>query len=135
MARAPRSEKPAEPDIPITDDPADIFWAKFGDLVNQMKQATAALAATSRGIDEQAAKQAAMRIAVEVPAAMRQVALRVQRRLIVHGIGIAVLAMAIGVCAGYFVHAHDISGMQCQDQDGGRICYLWVKPAAKGDSK
>jgi len=56
-------------------------------------------------------------------------ALRLQRAVIM-GAGVAAVALiAIGwFIADWYRPRTDIAGMTCRDQDGGRVCAIWVTP-------
>jgi len=56
-------------------------------------------------------------------------ALRLQRGVIAAAVVMAVALIAVGwFIADWWRPRTDIAGMTCRDQDGGRVCTVWVTP-------
>jgi len=56
-------------------------------------------------------------------------ALRLQRAVIAGAVVAAVALIAVGwFIADWWRPRSDIAGMTCRDQDGGRVCTVWVTP-------
>jgi hypothetical protein len=68
-------------------------------------------------------------IVYQVNHALTVRAISLQRSVIAGAAAAAVALVAIGwlACAWWYPRA-DISGMVCQNQDGGRFCAVWVTP-------
>jgi hypothetical protein len=56
-------------------------------------------------------------------------AISLQRGVVAGAVAAAVALVAIGwLAAEWWRPSADISGMTCQDERGGRVCYMWVTP-------
>lgn len=106
-------------------DPAVEVAAAIANAAAANERAAASIA----GAVDRIAASVAEHIPHEMHLTARMILLRHLRLwLIVFGLFGAVI-YGLGVLSGWLFLSHgDIRGMVCQDQDGGRACYIWVTP-------
>jgi hypothetical protein len=74
--------------------------------------------------------QLARTAAMELPRAVERLVLQRFRVMVLVTAGVMVALFGAGFGAGWW--AGRGPDLQCSDQDGGRICYVWQVPPAKG---
>ena len=74
-------------------------------------------------------KAASANLAQETVYAVRALAVRASWRLLaICAGGLVLFGAAMFVAGGYWRPAPDIGGMTCKDEQGGRVCFVWVSP-------
>ncbi len=114
----------------LKDDPYGEVIAAQIDVMDVLVE-TALLSTPSLSADDiqKLNKAAGENLAQETVYAVRWLAVRSYRRDVAICAGVGVLfAAAMFWGGGAWRPAPDVSGMQCENQRGGRICYLWVSP-------
>ncbi len=77
-------------------------------------------------------KAASANLAQETVYAVRALAVRsFWRLLVICAGGLVLFGAAMFVAGAYWRPAPDIGGMKCQDEQGGRVCFVWVSPPAQ----
>ena len=113
----------------MTDDPAQAVAQAILGAAEANQAAASDIARLVEAVKVEASQIVANRAAEEMHQTARMILLR-HNKWVAVWTGLAGAALlGLGVLIGLLIApAKDVRGMTCQDQDGGRVCFMWVTP-------